>query len=114
MQAAQLLDRLHSVGLSLTTDGERLLVTPRQLLTDELRAEIQHHRAELIAAVGACAELFAAINAACDERGDDDANRRALLAECSRLLPEQQADLIAHFAGQAAVYRAANRAGRDA
>ncbi len=58
------------------------------------------------------ADLIAAINAACDERGDDDSNRRALIDESARLTPEHQLDMLAHFTAEAAIFRAANRGGR--
>ena len=43
------------------------------------------------------AALAAAINRACDVRGDSDTNRAGLLAECAALPPEGQADMLAHF-----------------
>lgn len=46
--------------------------------------------------------LAAAINRACDVRGDDDGNRAGLLAECAALPPEGQADMLAHFTVEAA------------
>ena len=39
---------LYRGGLLLSTDGERLLVTPADKLTDELRLDIRQHKAELI------------------------------------------------------------------
>jgi hypothetical protein len=48
------------------------------------------------------AALAAAINRACDARGDSDANRAGLLAECAALPPEGQADMLAHFTLEAA------------
>ena len=41
--------------------------------------------------------LAAAINRACDVRGDDAVNRAGLLAECAALPTEGQADMLAHF-----------------
>ena len=46
--------------------------------------------------------LADAINRACDVRGDSDANRAGLLAECAALSPEGQADMLAHFTVEAA------------
>lgn len=43
------------------------------------------------------AALAAAIRAACAARGDTDANRDALLAECLQLKASHQLDLLAHF-----------------
>ena len=39
---------LYRAGLLLSTDGERLLVTPADKLTDELRLAIRQHKPELI------------------------------------------------------------------
>lgn len=55
------------------------------------------------------AALVAAIHRTCDARGDDDRNRRALVDECSRMTPEAQADLLAHFTVEAARWEAACR-----
>lgn len=46
--------------------------------------------------------LAGAIDRACDVRGDSDANRAGLLAECAALPPEGQADMLAHFTLEAA------------
>jgi hypothetical protein len=48
------------------------------------------------------AALAAAINRACTLRGDTEANRAGLLAECAALPPEGQADMLAHFTLEAA------------
>lgn len=47
--------------------------------------------------------LADAINRACDLRGDDEAHRAVLLAECAALPPEGQADMLAHFVVEAAI-----------
>lgn len=46
--------------------------------------------------------LVAAINRACNLRGDDDANRAGLIAECHALSLEQQIDMLEHFRAEAA------------
>lgn len=63
-------------------------------------AEIEDHRPP----VRRTAELIRAINACCDARGDDDANRAGLIAECSALDPAGQADMTEHFQQQAATW----------
>ena len=45
--------------------------------------------------------LAAAIHRACDARGDDDANRTALLVECATLGSAGQADMLDHFIREA-------------
>jgi hypothetical protein len=55
-------------------------------------------------------ELVAAINACCLHRGDSDANRAALIAECSALSPSQQMDLARHFEAEARIWAKATGA----
>lgn len=50
--------------------------------------------------------LLSAITEACRLRGDDDANRDALVAECLTLDAAMQADLTAHFNDVVRMYRA--------
>ena len=52
-------------------------------------------------------QLTSAINRACAARGDDEANRLALLAECWSLDVRQQLDLLEHFRAQAAIWERA-------
>lgn len=49
MAPKDLLDRLTDAGLSVAVDGDNLVVWPRKLLTDELRAAIGAHKPALIA-----------------------------------------------------------------
>lgn len=62
-----------------------------------------------VASLHLATELAAAINRACAARGDDEANRIALLAECAEVSPEDQADLLAHFTLVAIQYETINR-----
>ena len=48
MSAFNLYLALHRAGLLIATDGEKLLVTPADKLTDELRAALRQHKPELI------------------------------------------------------------------
>jgi hypothetical protein len=45
---ADLMARLTLAGVKLTADGENLLAEPRAALTDELRALIRAHKAEIL------------------------------------------------------------------
>lgn len=47
-----ILVELKSKGLRLARDGDDLIVTPKSALTDDLRALIRAHKAELLEAVG--------------------------------------------------------------
>ena len=51
MGASDLLEHLRAVGLTITADGDRLAVTPRDLLTDALRSTIRENKAALLAAL---------------------------------------------------------------
>ncbi len=48
MVAEVLIDQLHSQGLTISADGDRLLVAPSSGLTDDLRAAIRQHKSELL------------------------------------------------------------------
>ena len=49
MTAAELLTTLRRRGLTLAAHGDALIVRPRDLLTDELRAAIRTHKRDLLA-----------------------------------------------------------------
>jgi hypothetical protein len=113
MTAAELLQSLRLAGFTLDVDGTRLLVAPGRCLTDGQRALIRHHKAGLVALVapgrGDLAEaLAAAIDRACSLRGDTEATRAGLQAECAALPLEAQADMLAHFTVEAARWAAAS------
>ena len=107
----KLLPLLIECGLTLCTDGERLIVTPASEITDPLRELIRNNKADLLIAVRAAeiasADLVAAIDRCCDMRGDDDRNRAGLIAEASDFTPEQQRDLTEHFDEQAGIWQTA-------
>lgn len=56
--------------------------------------------------------MASAINRCCNARGDDDANRAALIAECSALDAAGQADMLEHFNAEAERWERACRGGR--
>ena len=43
-----ILDRLTQAGLAVETDGDRLVVSPRSSLTDEIRKYIKDHKEEIL------------------------------------------------------------------
>jgi hypothetical protein len=49
--ACALLTQLVDAGLTVSRDGDQLIVTPRDRLTDELRATIRQRKTELLAAI---------------------------------------------------------------
>jgi hypothetical protein len=49
--AADLLAKLRTAGLTILLDGEQLIVSPRDRLTNELRAAIRKSKPELIGAL---------------------------------------------------------------
>lgn len=51
MQAAEVLSKLAGAGIRLSVERDRLRAEPRSALTDDARALIQAHRAELLAAL---------------------------------------------------------------
>ena len=67
--ARELLARLEAEGFVVAHDGERLLVAPRERLTDELRAAIREHRDYLLALLRERALGFATPPRACPACG---------------------------------------------
>lgn len=51
MGAPDLLEHLRAIGLTIAADGDRLTVTPRDLLTEDLRSTIRENKAALLAAL---------------------------------------------------------------
>ncbi len=51
MTTIGLLTKLREAGLQVAADGESLVIRPRELLTDELRAAVRSQRLELLAAL---------------------------------------------------------------
>lgn len=49
MEAPDVLGRLQSLGLTLSTDGNNLMVEPKAAITAEARALIRQHKSELLA-----------------------------------------------------------------
>ena len=59
MGAPDVLARLSALGVRLTREGEAIRAAPRSALTDEARALIQAHKAEILAALKEAAnEMF--------------------------------------------------------
>lgn len=113
MGSPDLLRYLNGIGLSLRVDGDHIVVSPVAKLTDDVRILIRSRRQELVDQVIAVslttAALIDSINAACDARGDDNANRFALIEEGAAMSPEEQTDLTEHFAEVARIYQLASR-----
>ncbi len=102
-----LLQHLQAHGVHVRIDGPNLVVSPRELLTDDIRAAIRAYKPKLLRLP---AELIDAINRCCDERGDDGANRAALIREGAALPAWEQRELREHFIEEAARWKVANRA----
>lgn len=104
MNAAAILFALARDGLAVTLVGEHLRVVPASSLTALHRALIADNKVALVALLGGAhqtaLDLIAAVNRCCDARGDDDGNRAALFADCKRLTPHEQADMLEHFDGE--------------
>ena len=58
MTPSAILDTLKAKGVRLTRDGGDLIATPRAALTDELRALIRQHKAELLEVLRSWRWLF--------------------------------------------------------
>ena len=51
MRSADLLDHLQAAGLRVSLSADKVIVTPRAKLTDDLRRTIKANRAELVRAL---------------------------------------------------------------
>ena len=109
MGARGLLAELVSAGFSVEAADDKLLIRPASKLTDDLRAALRQAKPELLQLLALQAALTAAMHRACNARGDDAANRAALLAECTELSSEAQADMLAHFTIIATQHETINR-----
>ena len=104
----EVLDRLIDAGFRVRAQGNRLTVAPTSLLTEETRALVARSKDRLLAELLAIqTALCEAVNRACAARGDDEANRLALLSECCSLDVRQQLDLIEHFLEEAKLWERA-------
>ena len=105
MSADGLIDDLRTGGFRVQLTADGLTVSPRSALTDGHRSAIRANRDALLSILRREAKvtegLFAAINRCCDARGDEEANRAALVEECSALPTADQAAWRAYFEGQA-------------
>src|SRR4051812_23380693 len=99
---------LVDAGLTLQSDGDRLLVSPRGRITPEIRAVIAANKPALLAYVydveNGPRALVDAITRACQLGGDDAQNRLDLIRECGALSPKDQEDAHQHFEEVAAIW----------
>ncbi len=58
MGACDLLQHLLGADLSIAADGDRLTISPRALLNDDLRASIKAHKSDLLASLAKSAEVL--------------------------------------------------------
>lgn len=95
--------RLYDAGITLSSDGDRLLAAPADCLTDELRALIREHKAALLRLLEDANDITEALLAwamrTCDRHGDGLAAREAMRRECLATPPHLRADLLDHFSG---------------
>jgi hypothetical protein len=109
MTANDALRRLHGAGLHLELGDGKVIVTPRDLLTESLRQLIRDNRDDLLQMLVEAdglihQELITAIHRCCDARGDDETNRAGLIQEAADLPQTHQVDMAAHFDEQAALW----------
>lgn len=96
--------QLYGAGLHIRSDGEKLLVSPVERLTDETRQLLREHKPELIAFVAdahkTTVQLIEAAIRACDHHGDIEKGRAEMRADCLATPLHLQADLLAYFREQ--------------
>lgn len=118
MGAHEVIFHLARHGITIDRDGENLVVKPASRLSAQQRALILRNKPDILAlltqAHATSVALIKAIRRTCDHRGDDDANRRALIEECGALDPASQADQLEHFQAEAERWARATGAASDA
>lgn len=67
MGSTQVLRRLQQSGLTVTTDGERLIVTPANRLNEEARQLIRDNKPEIVAALKSSSRAIADAQSMVDE-----------------------------------------------
>ncbi len=103
---SEILDRLRHLGVNVRTDGSRLIVAPRDALTDELRTLIRQHKPALVAVLALSAKedpggVRPATTDALAQSGrlEHEARERRR-AQALRMLAEHPAQRIAFVAGE--------------
>lgn len=114
MGAPDLLQHLRGTGFTIDAMDGGIRVAPAAALTDAQRQAIRTHKPELLALLARSTPiaLVDAINQCCAARGDTEANRAALIAECAELTPAEQVDITDHFNAETATWLRAARGGR--
>ena len=90
------LEALSARGLSVEATGTRLTVWPAEHLDDHTREFIRNHKAEILAELDVWTTLASAIAECCLARGDSDAIRIGLLADCYAM-PLGEWELFARY-----------------
>lgn len=114
MGAPGLLQHLRGAGFTIDAVEGGIRIAPASALTDAQRQAIRTHKPELLALLARTtpAALVNAINRCCAARGDTEANRAALIAECAELTTSEQIDMTEHFEAETAIWLRAARGGR--
>lgn len=105
MGARDLLHDLASAGLSVSVDGDNLVIRPRELLTDELRVAVKANKSDLLAILTAPADSVG--------RASDDQASVAVEATDALLRRLRRVGLDAESADQAAAWARARHGDAD-
>lgn len=101
MSAAEVLDELAAAGVELELSDDGKLTAPAGTLTNEQRAAIKAHRAEIIERVRQAQRLTAALISAamraCDFWGDSEEARQAMRQDVLSYPPAMRPELLAYF-----------------
>ena len=101
MSAAEVLDELAAAGVELELSDDGKLTAPAGTLTNEQRAAIKAHRAEIIERVRQAQRLTAALISAamraCDFWGDSEEARQAMRQDVLHYPPTMRGELLDYF-----------------
>lgn len=101
MSAAEVLEELAAAGIEIELKSNGNLSVPAGALTNEQRAAIKAHRAEIIERVRQAQRLTAALISAamraCDFWGDSEEARQAMRQDVLSYPPAMRPELLAYF-----------------
>ncbi len=92
---------LHGAGLHIRSDGERLRVSPVELLTDEIRQLLREYKPALLGFLADVQQttdkLIEAAMLVCERHADIEQARADMRADVLATPPHLRADLLRHF-----------------
>lgn len=106
MTPTEICRAVYGAGMSIRTDGVKLLVKPAERLTSEMRQVLADHKPALleflVQAHHTATRVTKLAMRTCDHHGDGAVDRQEMRDQCLATPPHLQADLREHFRGKPA------------